>query len=139
MAIISGQTSGGVSKTVLVDSIGRIIHSDSAGGVTTNTFGTTSVASGATTIIVTYTVPVNKIFTLCGIIVGGNEQAVFDLNIDGSPLVRIRNSGSDRTKTQPICAEEELAAGVVISINATNNGKFTRDFEGTIFGKLSDV
>jgi len=139
MAIIAGQTSSGVSKTVLVDSLGRIIHSDSAGGIPTNTFGTTSVASGATTIIVTYTVPTSKIFTLCGITVGGNEQAIFDLNIDGSPLVRIRNSGAERTKTQPICAEEELAAGVVITITATNNSNHTRPFEGTIFGKTGDV
>jgi hypothetical protein len=138
MAIITGRDSGGITRTIRTDSDGRI-EFVGASYPSKNIYNSTSIGSGSSVNVVSYTVPANKELSVHGLLAGGPDHALIKLNIDGSTKLVLRNSGSNRTVSQELFVPEILSTSTVVSINITNEGDFTQSFEGTLFATERDV
>jgi hypothetical protein len=99
-----------------------------------NQFGSSSIASGATDTLCSYTVPSGKIFIWSGAILGGNEAGEFSMILSSSNIARVRNSGSIRTIPLTFPEKVEASSGNVIEIKAKNIGYRTTIFEATLQG-----
>ncbi|NCA14141.1 MAG: hypothetical protein EBS89_08420 [Proteobacteria bacterium] len=107
-------------------------------GAEANTYDdVTLVPTSSETTVVTYTVPVGKVFFFVGLNASGNANAIFKLYVDGSVVLAARTSVANLTATisyshSPI----KVAAGDTISIKVTHQAPVGCDFEGTILGYL---
>lgn len=107
-------------------------------GTEANTFDdVTLVPTSSETTVVTYTVPVGKIFYFVGLNASGNANAMFKLYVAGNTVLAARTSVANLTITisyshSPI----KVAAGDTISIKVKHEASASCDFEGTILGYL---
>lgn len=99
-----------------------------------NMWGSTSITPSSTVTLVTYTVPSGKIFTLTQAIIGGRNCGEFEIEVGGSNIALIRNSGAHPTSIVKFEEPPEASAGTVINIKAKNIGHVTRPFEATMAG-----
>jgi len=107
-------------------------------GTEANTYDdVTLVPTSSETTVVTYAVPVGKVFYFIGLNVSGNANAVFKLYVDGNVVLAARSSVANLTVTisyshSPI----KVAAGDTITIKVKHEAPVGCDFEGTILGYL---
>ena len=106
-----------------------------------NTFGTaSSVASSATAVVATYTVPVGKTFFLQRVEASGNNIATYSVEAASTEIAKKRTwfggdiSPGDFVFAGPSTKGLEYAAGTTIELKATNFRPSVGDFEGRIFG-----
>lgn len=111
-------------------------------GNATNIFNSvSSVVSGITTNLISYTVPSGNSFKLCNIEVGGSNIAQYDVFINGLLSARKRTWFSGPF-TENFLFETNLAGGVVVAtgqvilVQVTHNRPDVGDFEGRILGEL---
>lgn len=99
-----------------------------------NTFGSTSVTPGSTVTLATFTVPAGKVFHFTQATVGGRDAGEFELEVGGSTVAFVRNSGSTQTLDHKFAEPPESSAGTIINIKVTNIGHVTKTFEATLSG-----
>src|SRR3990167_368230 len=100
-----------------------VVISDSTPGASpTNIFGSSMIASGATVVVTSFTVPTSKRFYWDGGFVGGGEQGEFSLKVGGVTRALIRNSGSSPSLLFefPSRSAPEASATTVIEIEVKN-------------------
>ena len=101
--------------------------------IVANIYNQINISSSTEQTIATYTVPSGKIFKLKQLVIGGNSDGTFKLEVGGSTWAVFRNSAGERTKS--INFNEVLAGqGIVINIKCYNESHQTRTFEATMFG-----
>ena len=101
--------------------------------IVANIYNQINISSSTESTIATYTVPSGKIFKLKQLVIGGNSDGTFKLEVGGSTWAIFRNSASERTKS--IKFNEVLAGqGIIINIKCYNESHQTRTFEATMFG-----
>ena len=116
-------------RVTLVDTTGTLIDGSNPLPVTTSgtsgvteiaIYGSQTVVFGATTTIVTYTVPVGKKFKVGTINIGGEADGEFTLEINSSIIAYIRNSASEQTKNVYFDYNIVATAGQIVEIRAKN-------------------
>lgn len=117
----------------------NIVPSTGGGGnIVRNVFGTASaVVGGATTMIVSYTVPVGKVALLQRAEASGENIGKYTLSINGSPIdvKRTYFSGSYNVQFEFTTGQENglsMQAGDQIEIEILHNRPFLGDFDGRI-------
>lgn len=147
MARISTSSSGGVVS--IQDTNGNPITS-SSGAINVNVINTgvagvsislynevSSIAMGASSNILTYTVPINQIFTLKRINISSDSISTIELDLNGTT-----NSKGRITYTQfnlsMIYDSYQVISGTVITLIATNNSlQGVASFNATLQGVLN--
>ena len=106
-----------------------------------STFGTaSSVASSATAVVATYTVPVGKTFFLQRVEASGNNIATYSVEAAATEIAKKRTwfggniSPDDFVFAGPSVKGVEYAAGTTIELKVTNFRPSVGDFEGRILG-----
>ena len=99
-----------------------------------NVFGTAMVASGASVVLSSFTVPASKLFNFTSAVVGGAGSGKFELVVNGSTVMVLRNAGADRTKEHKFIETPEANATEVVEIKVTNCSNVSADFEATLSG-----
>ena len=99
-----------------------------------NQFGTVNIAKDSELTIVTYTVPINKILKITGLIIGGNTDGEFKLIKNGTEIMLFRNSAAYRTQPFVLPMKVKLNYGETIEIICKNVGRQTRQFEASLVG-----
>lgn len=122
-----------VITTNNVNSLAVTLYPNPSKAKVTN-FGSSSVASGATITLATYTVPASKRFYFMGGMIGGNESGEFTFEINSVVVGLYRNSGSNRSAVVTLLNEPEASSTAVIDIRVKNIGDKTRTFEATLMG-----
>jgi hypothetical protein len=97
----------------------------------------TNIVSGNEDVLLTYTVPVGKVYHITAITVGGLTNGRFTLEVDGKKKARGRNSAATPTVNLD-CQVITALAGDIIEIKCLNDGKVTKPFEAGMFGYLLD-
>lgn len=116
-----------------------------ASGTAINTYGTAaSVASSATVTVVSFTVPVGKVFLLERVEFAGENIANYEVQVDGSPIAKKRTwFGGDISGEfmfdSPSGAPPRYTAGQVIRLRIENFRPSTADFEARIQGVELDA
>jgi len=101
-----------------------------------NDYSESLISQGSTVTLNSYTVPTGKVFFLTGGIVGGSGPAIFEYIINGNTIIKVRNSGSDRTKRVIFDEKFEVSAGGVIEVKATNEYRLQRQYESLMMGYI---
>lgn len=104
-----------------------------------NVYNSQSIATGATITVSTYTVPVGKKFVFTGATIGGDESGEFLLEVNGSDVALIRNSGSMRTINHKFVEPPEANAGQIVNIKVKNIGRRTTQYETSLCGYIIDM
>ena len=94
-----------------------------------------SVASGAVTQVITYTVPVGKIFSLNNVQASGSNVAKFDLKLNGN-VVSVKRSWWTQFNVTFSFGLFELIAGDILTVEVIHNRPTSGDFECSIVGSL---
>jgi len=104
---------------------------------TVNIYGDAQVSYDNETTVCSYTVPTGKTFKFTGVIVGGNADGEFSLEVGATRVALVRNSASSRTGTYKFWNEISVNSGGVVNVKAKNRSivkNNTRQFEATING-----
>lgn len=105
-------------------------------GVATNNYSeVTSVASGATVDVLTYTVPVGNTFSLSKASASGDNYAEFTIEIDNNTQDKKRTYWCDFNAIFDV-GGLVVAAGSIIKVTVNNFRPTTSDFNARIFGNL---
>lgn len=124
-------------------SINVVVNNNTTPANTNTLFGHVSaVAAGITTDLLSFTVPVGKIFNLCRIEVSGSNIAEFDVYIDGAVAARKRTWFGSPLDAEFIFETNLLggllvAAGQTILIQVTHLRPDLGDFECRILGQIT--
>lgn len=126
------------------ESIPVYITSGATGKEFTNTFNTVnSVPSGSETLLVQYTVPLDKVFLINQAVGTGENIALFRLYIDNI-LVAISRTyfgGELNSAIKFVDGSDggfKLLSGQLIKLTVEHNRPFVANFEGRLNGVLSD-
>lgn len=93
-----------------------------------------SIASSATTTIITYSVPVGKNVLINHFAFGGDADGKAVLEIGGANEYALRNSGAERSPRTDLSGGILIAASTVINVKITNNGGSLQSFDSSING-----
>jgi hypothetical protein len=102
-------------------------------------FGEVDIASNNELVVVEYTVPALKKFTLLNITAGGDGDAKFRLEIAGTTKMVFRNNVAEKSVEKQLLKGVNVAAGAVVKIYAFNESNKTRHYEASIYGVLNDA
>jgi hypothetical protein len=94
-----------------------------------------SVVAGIETVVLTKLIATTS-HVILAIAVTGNVAAKFTLYVDGSPVMSVRTSESQRWTDHKFDPGAKLKAlsGQTVEIKVTHDGSGPRDFEATLFG-----
>jgi hypothetical protein len=93
-----------------------------------------SIASGATTTIVTYTVPVGKNVLINHFTFSGYADGRAVLEIGGTNEYALMNSAAERSPRTDLSGGILISASTVINVKITNNGGSLQSFDSCING-----
>lgn len=94
-----------------------------------------SVASGSDVDILTYIVPIAKIFHLSSIKISGSNLAIFTIKLNGSTINTSRTWWTSFNKDIPF-GSFRLNAGDTLTVSVLHTRPYTGDFECTIIGSV---
>jgi hypothetical protein len=115
-----------------------VIDPSATGAVSNNYAEALSVAGLATVTIISYTVPVNKIFRIKRVDFSGGNRAIYKLDINGSTASTKRlyytnyNGDFDMENL-------ELSAGDIVRVIVENKTNMIADFNTNIIGVLDNA
>ncbi len=135
-------------KDAITDNRATVIQQGSVGALvvsqlddvlkaTVNIYGDASVSYDSTVTLASYTVPTGKTFKFSGVIVGGNADGEFYVEVGGTRIALIRNSISARTIMAKFWNDITVNSGGVVEVKVKNISwvkKSTKQFEATING-----
>jgi len=104
---------------------------------TANFYGDATVAYDNTITLVSYTVPTGKLFKFNNIIMGGDADGEFYIEVNSTRIALLRNSASERTKFLTLGNYIELNPGDNVSVKVKNVSwvkRNTKQFEATLNG-----
>lgn len=116
----------------------NIISAPSDDNIVTSTFGTASaVVSGATTSVVTYTVPLNKKGVLQRVVASGTNIGTYTLTINGTiqSILRTYFTGPYNVTFEFSAGQENglvIQPGDIIEVTILHDRPFLGDFDGRI-------
>jgi hypothetical protein len=128
-----------VARRVVVTEGNINVSIDALGDVISAFNSISSVAASTVTSLVTYTVPVGKIFFLQMIDVGGSNIAKYDV-FSGVTLIAIKRTyfgnplATNIDFAQTNCRGLKFVAGEIITVKVEHLRPFIGDFEGRIIG-----
>lgn len=124
-------------ETTVTNTVNVNVVEDGEDGSVINVFNNVnSVASGALTNIIQYTVPVDKVFYLKLVEVSGTNIARYDVLFDASINARKRTYYT-RYNEEFDFSRVQLTAGQVITIRVEHNSPMVGDFDARLTGNLS--
>jgi hypothetical protein len=124
-------------KANLLGNLYSIVPS-SIWGIPVNVYDdVTSIPPGVETNVITYTVPATKTLSILGMYCWGNYDGEFTIRVNGVQVGGGWSSPSDRTlfvdfSSAPVGA----SAGLVVTINVTQYGTASYDFQANLLGGL---
>jgi len=98
---------------------------------------TSSLAGGATTNIINYTVPAGKKLVLSIAQVSGKNRAKYRV-IKNGLVVGIKRTYYTEFNADFLISSAEITAGQTVQVEVTNNGLTSTDFDAVIQGRLLD-
>lgn len=99
-----------------------------------DTFASSTIASGSTLTLISYTVPADRKARILGTTIGGSNYGLFELFMNSVLKWRSRNSRGDADPTITFPRYIQLDEGDSVDIKATNASKFTSTYEVKSFG-----
>lgn len=106
-------------KRVAVDNLGKLLVSLAGTTSVWEYAEITSIASGATSTILTYTVTSTELF-LDQVIASGDIDAEYTIVVDGSTKARYKTSEQNRTAQFIFTSPQRVAVGSIIDIKVTH-------------------
>ena len=136
------ETAGGnTSVRTCIDTSGGPVEveiTEGGGGVRSNLFDSAVVVSGATSNIVSFTVPAGKELELELIEFSGSNIATYEVEINGSVEAKRRTWFNGTLSGEFIFNKLLVDENLIIRLRVENFRPSSGDFEGRILGVLSD-
>ena len=104
---------------------------------TVNIYGDANISYDTEATVCSYTVPIGKTFKLSGVIIGGNADGEFSIEVGATRVAFVRNSAASRTDVLHFWNEISVNSGGVVNVKVKNRSivkQNTRQFEATING-----
>lgn len=96
--------------------------------------GSVSAVLGVETTVILHNVPPGESLLLLDVMVGGTDDGMFLVRVDGSVRATIRTNWTERTKQESL-GTERVDGGSEVRVTVTNLGEATATFEARLGGK----